>query len=61
MASKINWQTGKPPASGRYRVQDCTIHCDCCWIAGTYTCGIFRKVVPGMGWQKIKVTRWAAI
>jgi hypothetical protein len=42
-------------------VQDYTVHCDCCWIDATYACGIFRKAVTGMGWQVIKVTRWAAI
>lgn len=56
----INWKTGKPPANGRYMVQDYSIHCDCCWIDATWKKDHFRRSVNGC-WQLVVVTRWAII
>jgi len=60
MASKINWQTGTPPANGRYRVQDYSVRCGCCWIDATWKKDHFRIIKDG-AWQLIVATRWAAI
>lgn len=59
MAEKIEWRNGRPPSPGRYRVQDYSVTCNCCWIDAIYSSGFFRRPMPGLGWQKIIVTRWA--
>lgn len=54
----IDWQTGKPPRAGRYRVQDASIRCDCCWISAQYRKGQFMHIRWG-AWEVLVVTRWA--
>lgn len=54
----IEWQTGKPPGDGRYKAQDYSVNCDCCWIDAEYKKGQWIHNKWG-GWQVLVVTRWA--
>lgn len=58
IAAPIKWCEGLPEENGRYRAQDYTLQCDCCWMAAEYRNGVFTRNRGGLR-EVFTATRWA--